>query len=184
MEINLDKEYYNIVKEILESDEFQKRKNYKHHNDSVYDHCIKVSYISYKISKKLGLDYQACAIAGLLHDFYKKPWQNDRTHKPLFKQHGFVHAKEASINASKYFPKYMNKKVIDCIKRHMFPLNIIPPKYIEGWIITMVDKYVSMDVFKKPANLYKYVGIKENSNLMNCVRKSYLNFILVLYAII
>ena len=45
-------EYYDIVDEILNSKEFQKRKEYMHHGkQSVYDHCLKVSIISYKISK-------------------------------------------------------------------------------------------------------------------------------------
>ena len=67
-----DKEYYDIIKDILESDEFQKRKNFKHHDDSVYEHCLKVSYKSYLLAKKIGANYKDCAIAGLLHDFYKK----------------------------------------------------------------------------------------------------------------
>ena len=35
-----------------------------------YEHLIKVSYKSYKIAKKLDLDYVSVARAGLLHDFY------------------------------------------------------------------------------------------------------------------
>lgn len=179
-----DDEYYNIVKDILESSEFQKRKKFKHHNDSVYDHCLKVSYKSYQLAKKIGANYKNCAIAGLLHDFYKHPWQNDNTHKPFFKQHGFTHALDASINAEKYYSKYINKVIINSIKRHMFPLNIIPPKYIEGWIITFVDKYVSMEIFSNPLSLYKYVGIKKNSKFINIVRSCYLNFIIILYNLI
>ena len=40
----------------------------------------------------------------------------------------------------------MNKKVENIILRHMFPLNIVPPKYLESWLITLTDKYVSLEV--------------------------------------
>ena len=55
----------------------------------------------------------------------------------------------------------MNKKVENGIKRHMFPLNFIPPLYLESWIICLVDKYCSFEVFKTPKNLYKYIGLRK-----------------------
>ncbi len=179
-----NKEYYNIVKDILESNEFQKRKSFKHHNDSVYVHSLKVSYYSYALAKKIHANYKNCAIAGLLHDFYDKPWQNNKEKKPFFKQHGFTHANEASINAQKIYPQYMNKIIINSIKRHMFPLNIVPPKYVEGIIITTIDKIVSLDVLLHPLSLYKYIGLKENSRLINSIRKNYLIFVMLLYRIV
>ena len=42
----------------------------------------------------------------------------------------------------------------------MFPLNKIPPKYAEGWIVNIADKYVSLEVFKHPKSLPMLVGIK------------------------
>lgn len=156
-------EYYEIVKDILENEEFNKRKNYLHHgNKTVYDHCMDVSIIAYRFAKKLGIDEKNAAIAGLLHDFYDKPWQDNIEKKPFFKQHGFVHAQQAMENSYKHFPNLMNQRVEDAIKKHMFPLNIKPPRYGEGWIVTCVDKYVSMEIFKHPLKLGKYVGIKKS----------------------
>lgn len=156
---DMNQEYYDIVKEILLNEEFLKRLNYNHHeNRSVYVHSLMVSTRAYKISKKLGLDYKSAAIGGLLHDFYYDDWQ--KVHKKGIKNlHGFVHAREALENSNKYFPNLTTKKVNDIIVKHMFPLNIIPPKYIEGWIVTLVDKYVSLEIFKTPNQLYKYVGL-------------------------
>lgn len=157
-------EYYKIVKPILESEEFQKRKQYFHHGTkTVYDHCMDVSIIAYRVAKKMNIDTKTAAIAGLLHDFYDKPWQEYYGRTPFFQKHGFVHAKEASLNAKKYFPDLIDQKVEDCIMKHMFPLNIKPPKYKEGWVITCVDKYVSMEIFKHPTKLVKYVGVKGKS---------------------
>ena len=75
-------DYYETVKCILEHPEFLKRKNYKHHGEtSVYDHSLAVSYTSYRICRFFGLDKKSAAIGGLLHDFYYKPWQENKTKK-------------------------------------------------------------------------------------------------------
>lgn len=154
----LPQEYLEIVSFILNHPEFQRRKTYPHHGKvTVYDHCLAVSYTAYCIAKKMGVDYRSAAIGGLLHDFYDSPWQDD-VKKKLFEKHGFVHARQAAENAWKYFPEYMDKKREDIILRHMFPLNIRPPKYIESWIVTMSDKYVSMEVIKDVKHLPRYIG--------------------------
>ncbi len=146
-----NKEYVKLVKPILEHEEFLRRKEYPHHyNESVYDHVLRVSYDCYKIGKKLHLDYKSLAIAGLLHDFYDKPWQSDFEKKPLFQRHGFVHAEQARVNAIKYFPNLVDDKIGDMIKTHMFPLNKRLPKYKESWILTLVDKADSMDFLFHP----------------------------------
>lgn len=148
-------DYYLIVNKILENDEFLKRKKYRHHGDiSVYEHSLSVSILSYNMAKKINLlfgkiilnEYDV-AVGALLHDFYYKPYTEDHEKKPLLKKHGFVHAREAMENSKKFFPQLMDKKIENIILRHMFPLNIIPPKYLESWIITIADKYVSMEVF-------------------------------------
>ena len=45
----------------------------------------------------------------------------------------------------------------------MFPLTL-PPKYYEGWIVTIADKVVSLEVFKNPKELYKYIGLNKFVN--------------------
>lgn len=160
-------EYYKIVEEILINKEFLKRKEYEHHfNESVYDHVLRVSFDCYNIGKKLKLDYKALAIAGLLHDFYDKPWQDNFEKTKFFEMHGFVHAEEARLNAKKHFPHLMNKKIESMIQTHMFPLNIRLPKYKESWILTLVDKVDSMEFLLHPYLLSKRIRIKlqEKSN--------------------
>jgi len=157
-----NRKYYEIVRHIIESPEFQKRKTFKHHEDcSVYEHCIEVSYLSYRVCRKLGLYSRDAAIGGLLHDFYYKSWQENVEKKDsFFKQHGFIHASEALDNSIKWFPEFVNARVSDIILRHMFPLNIHPPKYPESWVVTFVDKYVSLGVLGSGKELLKYVGLK------------------------
>ena len=151
-------DWFFIVEDILANKEFQVRKLFKHHTKSVWDHSIEVSFKSYKLANKIFADERICAIAGLLHDFYPYAWQysdelkqydskyleNLNKKLPLFKKHGFAHAKEASKNYLKYFNEYKDKRIYNSILRHMFPLNIIPPRYLEGWIITIVDKVTSI----------------------------------------
>lgn len=155
-------EYYEIIYPILQNEEFQKRKNYPHHGKiSVYEHSLAVSKKSYLLAKKLKGDYKSAAIGGLLHDFYYEPWQNKLKKSKILQAHGFTHAKEAVDNSYKHFPKLMNKKIENIILRHMFPLNKVPPKYLESWVITIVDKYVSCEVIKNPKIIPSLVGIKK-----------------------
>lgn len=153
-------EWLSIVEDILLSDEFQKRKLFLHHHDmSVWDHSILVSFNSYLVGRYFNADLRVCAIAGLLHDFYSQAWLSSpeiealdggkyavslKQKKSLFKMHGFVHASDAAKNYVKYYPELEDKRITNSIKRHMFPLNIVPPRYKEGFIITMIDKWNSV----------------------------------------
>lgn len=155
-------EFIQIIKEIIENEKYIERKNYKHHgNESVYDHCIEVAYYTYKLAKKLNIDYKSATIAAMLHDFYYNDWQKQpKIKQPLLKKHGFVHAHEALENSKKTFPNLMNKKVENSIERHMFPLNIIPPKYLEAWVVTISDKRASMKILKDYKILFSFFNDK------------------------
>ncbi len=158
-----NEQYINLVKNILENEEFLKRKKYKHHGDkTVYEHSLEVSFLAYRISKKLGLDYIDTAIGGLLHDFYFEDWHEAKKEKNIFKKHGFVHSKQALENSKKFFPQYIDFKTQDIILRHMFPLNIVPPKYLESRIVSISDKIVSMDLIKNKDFLI-CIGLKRRS---------------------
>lgn len=166
--------WFDIVEDILLNEEFQKRRLFKHHEDSVWKHSILVSFKSYKYSTRFNTDNKVCAIAGLLHDFYPYAWQYskelddfDPTYleqlyikKKLLKKHGFTHALESYNNYLIYFKEYEDKKVSNSIKRHMFPLNIVPPRYKEGWIITFADKRESISDMKLK-HIFNYLGMKK-----------------------
>ena len=145
-------EWYIIVKPIITNPEFQKRKKYMHHGTiSAYDHVLNVSMLAYKMAKKRNLDYKSAAIAGILHDFYESPWTEDTESKPFFKRHAFTHAANALENSKKYFKEYLNPSIENAILRHMFPLNINPPKHKIGWIITLADKIISIEAIHEMA---------------------------------
>ena len=125
----------------------------------------------------MGIPAPEAAIGGILHDFYDKPWQNTKEKRPFLKKHGFVHAEEARINAWKYFPENMNKKIEDIIRRHMFPLNKRPPKYKESWLISFVDKADSMEFIMHPKALLKICFQKEIQEEKKLSRKGFIKLL-------
>lgn len=138
---NLDKEYLDIVNNILNNKEFLKLKNCEHHGISRYDHSLKVSYKAYKYAKKHKLDYKSTAIGGLLHDFFDN---TNFSMKDKFIS-TFNHPLKAEANALKNFN--ISSKEADIIRSHMFPLNTSIPKYKESWIVSLYDKQVALNEF-------------------------------------
>ena len=150
-------EYYKIVRPLLQNTEVKRRKDFPHHiNESVYAHVVRVSYDCYRIGKFLHLDYKSLAIAGLLHDFYEKPWQYDKEKKPFFKNHAFTHAKNAVMNAKKIFgTEVITPKIEQIMITHMFPVNKRIPRSKEAWLLTLIDKADSIDFILHPIALYR-----------------------------
>ena len=127
-------EFYNIIKNYYEHDEVQKMNYYKHHGITRLDHSLRVSYFTYKVTKLLRLNYRDATIAAMLHDFFLDDVKDENG---LFKLRR--HADCAVYNSKKYFN--INPFQEDIIKRHMFPVTFTPPKYLEGWIVDIVDDF-------------------------------------------
>lgn len=134
-----DDEYLSYVNDILDHGDFLQMDNYIQHGDtSTMEHCIFVSFYSYKLCKKYNLDYKSAARAGLLHDFFLYDWHTCRKELGI-NLHGFTHPKVALNNALSRFT--LTKKEKDIILKHMWPLTLTPPKHRESFIVMMVDKY-------------------------------------------
>ena len=144
-----DKEYHNIVDNILKHKEFIKLKDYKHHGLTRYDHVVRVSYWSYIIAKKLRLDYKSVARAGLLHDFF---FVNNQAITLGERIKVFCkHPKLALENSKKYFD--INKQEEKIILSHMFPANIRIPTSLESWLVNIIDTVVS--IYDRIISLFK-----------------------------
>lgn len=186
LDLYMDKPYFSswleIVKPVLESREFQKRRLFFHHeNECLWTHLIKVSYYSYIYAKKHKLNEYDCAIAGILHDFYKEAWHDspgmnqledkytEKLRHPrklkLREMHGFIHPIEALDNSREYFPELLNKRIENAIVTHMFPFSLVfdekLPKYKESLAVWYIDKKISWTNLPTPKNTLKYIGIKE-----------------------
>lgn len=131
-----EKEIENIVKGYKENSRFKEMDNVIQHGETtVLEHSVNVAYLSLKIAfnLKLSVDYNSIIKGALLHDYFLYN-RKDKTHKGI---HGFTHPKTALKNAKNDFS--LNKIEENIIIRHMFPLTIIPPKYIESLIVCLAD---------------------------------------------
>ena len=82
----------------------------------------------------------------MLHDFYFYDWRNKHVEGQK-KFHAMRHPKIALTNAQDVFE--LNDLEIDIIKKHMWPMTIIPPSFWESFIVTLVDKYCATAEFFK-----------------------------------
>ncbi|MBM7642362.1 HD domain-containing protein [Streptococcus loxodontisalivarius] len=131
-----DKEFMNHVGHLIRHPRFQKLDGIvQHHHSTRMEHSINVAYTSYKIAKKFGWDAKSTARGGLLHDMFYYDWRDTK----FTKGHAWTHPRIAVRNANKITT--LNKKEEDIILKHMWGATIAPPRYKEGYIVTMVDKY-------------------------------------------
>ncbi len=146
-----DNKYLEIVDDILSNDEFKSLKNYKHHGINRYDHCINVSYASYKHAiKHKYKTYKEVTRAAILHDFFLINNQEISIIKRISVL--FTHPRTALETSRKYFK--LTKLEENIILTHMFPLGIRIPKYKESWLVCWIDDVLSikeriLSIFKK-----------------------------------
>ncbi|HPT85545.1 MAG TPA: HD domain-containing protein [Bacillota bacterium] len=128
--------------DILASEGMKKSAGFVQHGGvSTYDHSVAVALCSLKmalrLSSALGLNVNLRSLVrgALLHDYFLYDW-HDPSRTPRF--HGYTHPKTALLNAERDF--CLNNIERDIIKKHMFPLTPIPPRYIESFIVMVADK--------------------------------------------
>lgn len=142
---DIDPDYIEDVKNILNHQEFLALRRYVHHHwTNRLMHSLNVSYISWKIARKLGCDAKAAARAGLLHDFCLYNFKEQES--PTGESQLRYHPKAAAENSKRVFK--INQREEHAIKAHMFPLGPMP-KNKEAWIITLADKICAATEFCK-----------------------------------
>lgn len=132
-----------IAEKLVQCTRFQQTQNFMQHgNVSVYEHCIAVAKMSCRIAAvfRLKVERDALIRGALLHDYFLYDWheQDDGAHR----LHGFTHAKTAWRNALQ--DVQLDDIEADVILRHMFPLTLVPPATVEGWIVCMADKLCAL----------------------------------------
>lgn len=142
------KETYRLFRkyasDILESENFRGTRNHIQHGSiPVHRHCIDVARHSLAISRSLGIpcNEREMIRGALLHDYFLYDW-HDKTRENYQFLHGFYHPGIALKNASKEYELSSREK--DIIKKHMWPLTVVPPRCREAWIVTVADKYCSL----------------------------------------
>ena len=134
-----DAEFFSYIGDLYDTDEFQSMHQYVQHGEiDRIQHIMSVTYLSYLGARKRGADVRQTLRGAILHDLFYYDWHvaGDGTHR----LHGYRHPGFALKNAEKLYPEItvIEKNVI---KRHMWPLTPTPPRYREGLIVSMADKY-------------------------------------------
>lgn len=142
------REFYLLLRkyasDILDSENFRSTRNYIQHGSiPVQRHCIDVARQSMLISKFLGVscNEREMVRGALLHDYFLYDW-HDKTRRDYQRLHGFYHPGIALKNADREYKLTMRER--DIIKKHMWPLTVVPPLCREAWIVTTADKYCSL----------------------------------------
>jgi uncharacterized protein len=139
---DISSEFYSLVQNILEHEEFRKLIYYKqHHGTTRFMHSLNVSYLSWRMARKLGLDERVAARAGLLHDFCVYDF---REKLPDGEVQAFYHPKVAARTSGEHFELYEIER--QAILSHMFPLGPLP-RSKEAWLISCMDKFCACTEF-------------------------------------
>lgn len=130
--------------DILSSDNFTRTKEHiQHGNVTVNDHVMDVARYSLALSEKLHIrcNRRELIRGALLHDYFLYDWHQPDEENP-HRLHGFYHPGRALRNASREYK--LTRREQDIIKKHMWPLTVVPPMCREAWIVTTADKWCSL----------------------------------------
>lgn len=127
-----------LIKDIIETPQYQQLKNFRHHDQTIYDHNIRVTKLAYRLSRYFSVDTRSLIRGAMLHDFFFYDWRHHKGEG----LHAFTHAEESFKNAMKHYQN-INQIEKDIIIKHMWPLNIELPSFFETVLVTVSDKAVS-----------------------------------------
>jgi uncharacterized protein len=149
---------------LIDNSRLKKTSEYiQHGNTSCLLHTIAVAHYSIRLSERLRIRCKKSELirGALLHDYFLYDWHDGLKERRI---HGFTHPAAALKNADKDFNLTHTER--DIIKKHMFPLTFVPPKYRESWIVCCVDKACSLyETFHKDA--YPSLRFTLKSNHIN-----------------
>lgn len=126
------------LRNLFGNTEIGKMMTFNQHGDtSCLEHTVAVVYCSLAIAKRLGIKVNKKELirAGILHDYFLYDWHDGKKERRI---HGFTHPGIALRNAEDHLE--LTSRERDVIKKHMFPLTGMPPRYRESWLICMADK--------------------------------------------
>ncbi|NLF34873.1 MAG: HD domain-containing protein [Clostridiales bacterium] len=129
--------YYACIGDLIADEQVQSMKAIRHHFWSTcYDHSVFVSYVAFRLARRLGADYVAAARAGLLHDLFLYDPRDKSTYEGT---QCFAHPKAALKNAAALCGDLSHREE-NSILTHMWPLAPKMPRYKEAFIVNLADK--------------------------------------------
>ncbi|MBW2650444.1 MAG: phosphohydrolase, partial [Deltaproteobacteria bacterium] len=128
-----ESEFMSIAKSLIDHPDVRRLAAFRHHHYKTrLDHSVEVAWHSFLLSKRFSLDCDAIVKGALLHDLFFYDWLREGP-----RLHGFRHPWISLKNAREVTT--ISKKEKDIITKHMWPLTIIPPRYLESWVVCFVD---------------------------------------------
>ncbi len=141
--------------DIIRSDRFEKARTVSHHiKYTVAVHSVEVAMYALLLARWLNRHHITHKVnerdlvrAALLHDI---GMTEDSVHSSPSYRRAFSHPKEGNRIARDEF--HLNQIQLNAIRRHMWPIGIIPPRHVIGWILTVAD---NMSSFNEGLNMLK-----------------------------
>lgn len=128
--------YLRCVDDLITTEQVESMKQWKHHfSVTTYDHSLFVSYVAFRMARRMGRDYRMAARMGLLHDLYLYD-SHDRSAHPG--SQCFDHPRAALRNAAQLVE--LSEKEANIIASHMWPLATTMPRSAEAVIVSVADK--------------------------------------------
>ncbi len=132
------KDFTSIAEEIINSEKYQSLKDENHHGLSRYDHSLRVAKNTYRISKRMKMDYISATRGALLHDYFTNEEYRNTKGMKKYSMHPVI----ALNNAIREYD--LNPIEENVIVSHMYPMGKIKPNCKESWLVTGVDKGVAI----------------------------------------
>lgn len=147
--------FLELVGELINTDEVQSLKEFEQHLEiDRLQHVLGVSYLTYKICRNLGWNYEEATRAAVMHDLVYYDWRDGVT-GAWHKGHGYKHPKYAAMNARELCSD-LTEREENMIRCHMWPFTVVPPKFKEGYIVLFSDKYcATREIFYSLSKKYK-----------------------------
>ncbi|WP_246562066.1 putative ABC transporter permease [Geobacter grbiciae] len=147
-----DAEFRKAATPVLALPDVARLSQYPHHRGKTRLYHVKeVAHLSFLLGRRLSLDGEAIIRGALLHDLFFYDWLREGP-----RLHGFRHHTIALNNARRI--TRLSQIEEDIIKKHMWPLTLVPPLYPESLIVSLVDTYCTirdylpLDRQDKPGN--------------------------------
>ncbi len=141
--------FYGIISDLLTLTEVQKLQEFRHHKRTTrFQHSLNVAYYNYLLCRRFGLDAEAGARAGMLHDlFFYNRKEYVRVSGEAF--HNARHPRMACDAADHLCELSAVER--DMILKHMWPVTITKlPRYRESLVIVLVDKFCAILEISSP----------------------------------
>ena len=141
-----------LADDILNANTIEQLLQFRHHKyTTIFDHSYSVAIKSIHYANLLSklhikVDRRSLVRGALLHDYFLYDWHTGS------KLHGIMHPKIAYMNAIRDFK--INNIEANIIKRHMFPLTLIPPTKRESIIVCIADKVCATKELLKRGEIY------------------------------